>query len=536
MKRRPIRQALRLSLCRTLSAAVANAISAGLALPGVALAQSLPATVSPPEVKAVEGLGAGWPGPMPTGDRLPPLPPELLGALTMEQATAWAVDRNPVVRSAYQSLVATQNSLGAAYASWWPTLNLSLNGGPYASKTFYNYPFSASAGFPISGSGLSSERVFEASYFQAIGQIDTTWNLIDPTRSATIWQSKYLVRQAADTYVITRRDQRLKTQSAYIDLQRALAAVQTGRQIVENDELLYRLAQTRVQMGVASRLEVFKQQTVLLADRQALLAAEQQVETARANLAELLATPSPEALTPATPFAPLGAWGHSLDDSITASVAYRKVLEQQLLAVKTNEAQAQIYLATYRPTLQLITSLYWTKGVGYLNQGPPFVPNARSDEWNGSALLQLTFTGFDGGQARMNAAAARRQAAAAAETYSATLLKVRSEVQSLVAQARSGRSIVLAGAERVKAANGALRLQTLRFNAGYGTITDVVQAQQEISQAVSSYIQNLATYNDTLVQLSRSSGLPVQPDPDLLQAVGDPLQTLRLPTRMAQMR
>ncbi len=540
MKRRSICQAHGPSMLLSLSVHLTHfalVASVGpMALPPPARAQSLPASVSPPEVKAVEGLGAGWPGPMPTDDRLPALPPELLGALTMEQAAAWAVDRNPVVRSAYQSLVATQNSLGAAYATWWPTLNLSLNGGPYASKTFYNYPFSASAGFPITGSGLGSERVFEASYFQAIGQVDATWNLIDPTRSATIWQNKYLVRQAADTYVITRRDQRLKTQSAFIDLQRAVAAVKTGREIVENDELLYRLAQTRVQMGVASKLEVFKQQTVLLADRQALLAAEQQVETARANLAQLLATPSPDALSPASPLTPLGIWGHALDDTITASLAYRKVLEQQLLAIQTNEAQARIYLATYRPTLQLITSLYWTKGVGYLTQGPPFVPDARSDAWNGSALLQLTFTGFDGGQARMNAAAARRQAAAAAETYSATVLQVRSDVQSLVAQARAGRSIVMAGADRVKAANGALRLQTLRFNAGYGTITDVVQAQQEISQAVSSYIQNLATYNDTLVQLSRSSGLPVQPDPALLEAVGNPLQTLRLPTRMAQMR
>lgn len=540
MKRRSICQAHGPSMLLSLSVHLTHfalVASVGpMALPRPARAQSLPASVSPPEVKAVEGLGAGWPGPMPTDDRLPALPPELLGALTMEQAAAWAVDRNPVVRSAYQSLVATQNSLGAAYATWWPTLNLSLNGGPYASKTFYNYPFSASAGFPITGSGLGSERVFEASYFQAIGQVDATWNLIDPTRSATIWQNKYLVRQAADTYVITRRDQRLKTQSAFIDLQRAVAAVKTGREIVENDELLYRLAQTRVQMGVASKLEVFKQQTVLLADRQALLAAEQQVETARANLAQLLATPSPDALSPASPLTPLGVWGHALDDTITASLAYRKVLEQQLLAIQTNEAQARIYLATYRPTLQLITSLYWTKGVGYLTQGPPFVPDARSDAWNGSALLQLTFTGFDGGQARMNAAAARRQAAAAAETYSATVLQVRSDVQSLVAQARAGRSIVMAGADRVKAANGALRLQTLRFNAGYGTITDVVQAQQEISQAVSSYIQSLATYNDTLVQLSRSSGLPVQPDPALLEAVGNPLQTLRLPTRMAQMR
>ncbi len=503
-----------------------------------AQSEKLPAgNGAPPRVEAVERLGAGWPGPLPATDPLPELPTDQLGSLSMTQAVAWATERNPVVRASYQSLVATQNSLGATYASWWPTLNLSLNGGLYGSRTYYNYPNGNFGGISFPGEGvLASTRAFQASYFESIGQVDITWNLMDPTRSATLWQNKYLVRQAADAYIIARRDNRLQTESAYIDLQRAIAAVQTGTQIVANDELLYRLAQTRVRLGVASKLELFKQQTVLLTDRESLEAAKQQVETARATLAALLSTTQAPALNPAEALAPLGSWPHAFDDTLTASLAYRKVVEQQLLAVQTNEAQAQIYLATYRPTLQLVTSLYWTKGVGYLSEGPPYVPNARSDAWNGSTLLQLSFTGFDGGQARMNAAASRRQAAAALETYRSTVQQVRRDVQSLIAQASSGRTIVMLASNRVKAASGALRLQTQRFNAGYGTVTDVVQAQQDLSQAVGNYIQNLADYNDTLVQLSRSSGLQYQPDPEMIREVGDPLASLRLPAQFGQMR
>jgi outer membrane protein TolC len=206
-------------------------------------------------------------------------------------------------------------------------------------------------------------------------------------------------------------------------------------------------------------------------------------------------------------------------------MAYRKVIEQQLTAVKINEAQAQIELAVYRPTIALVNSLYWTKGVGYTALGPPWVQNARTDFWNGATALQITFTGFDGGQARMNAAASLRKARAA-----------EAQVQSAVnAQSQLGREAVLLASARVRSATEALRLQTLRFNAGYGTITDVVQAQQDLTQAVGVYIDQLADYNIALVSLARASGLSYQDDPQLIQQVGNPLERLRLPGRLAKL-
>lgn len=499
-------------------------------------AADLGGTVAPPTDLQTQNLGAGWPG-KPPASSLPELPSAQLGQITMEQAVLWANQRNPVVRSAYQNLIATQNSLGASFARWWPQLNVSLNGGLYGQRDYYNYAGAFMGGTTGGDPSISSTaKAFSGSYFQSIGQVDITWNLIDPSRSPAIWQAKYQVRQAADAYVIAWRDNRLQTETSYVDLQAAFAQLEASRPIVENDRLLVRLALSKVSQGVASKLDVAKQKTVLFSDEVTLEKANQNIAIARANLANLLYTSQPELMTPAAPLVPIGSWPHSLEETVRASEAYRKIIEQRLLDVMVNEAQAKIFLATYRPTLQLVNTLYWTKGVGYTSVGPSWVQGARSDSWNGSSLLQLTFTGFDGGQARMNAEASKRKAQAAMETYRATVNDVRRDAQVSFAQAESGRRIVITSANEVNQANEAIRLQALRFSAGYGTVTDVVQAQQNLAQSVISYIQNLAAYNKALLTLSRNTGLDYQADPELVRQVGEPLNLLRLPSVLERFR
>jgi outer membrane protein TolC len=211
------------------------------------------------------------------------------------------------------------------------------------------------------------------------------------------------------------------------------------------------------------------------------------------------------------------------------------VIEQKLTEVKINEAQAKIDLSIYRPTIALVNSLYWTHDFGYTGLTPPEVPGAHSDFFNGSSAIQLTFTGFDGGAARMSAASSMAKARAAADSVQVAVNQVRKEAQSYFAEADWGRKSVVVSSDRVKAATQSLRLQSQRFNAGLGTITDVVQSQQDLTQAVSAYIEVLTAYNQALLNLSRASGLTYRQDLELLKSVGNPLQNLRLPLRVARL-
>jgi outer membrane protein TolC len=481
-----------------------------------------------PSGKDVEGLGAGWPAKQAKAFLdAPPIPVELLENLDMATAVRLANQRNPVVRQNFDDLLATQNSLGAAYATWWPVINVDLNGGLYGETAYYNYQGAVSGvGNPYGGTATA----FNGSYFQSLSQFDITWNLFDPARTPSIWKNKYLVRQAVDSYVIARRDNRLRTQEAFIELQRSMARIQTGRELVSNDRLLLGLAQARVTLGVSSKLEIAKQTTVLKTDEVNLANSLIDSQVAQADLAALLSESRASSLRPSSQLAPLGSWTAGLDETIQAAMEYRKVIEQQLMNVKINQAQAQIDLSVYRPTLALVNSLYWTKGAGYTAVGPPWVANAQSDLWNGSSLLQLTFRGFDGGQARMTAEASMKRAKAAEAATLQAVNQVRRDVQTYYAQVSQGRKAVILASQRANAASSALRLQSLRFSAGYGTITDVVQAQQDLTQAVADYIAQLADYNVALVSLARSSGLTYEPDPQLEKQLGNPLSRLRLPS------
>ncbi len=482
-----------------------------------------------PAGRDVENVGAGWPAnqALPL-NRLAPIPPAQLKQLELRDAVLLSDQRNPVVRQSYEQLVATQNSLGAAYATWWPVVNASINGGMYGQTAYYNYIGALSGvGSPATGP-FANTTAFNSSYFQSLSQFDIAWNLIDPARAPLIWQNKYKVRQAADAYIISRRDNRLRTEQAYVNLQTAVAQIVTSQKLVENDRLLYSLAESRVRLGVSSRLDLYKQQTVLKADQVNLVNAQQSAQVAQADLAELLNEASYSQIWPSTSLAPFGSWSHSLDSTLASAFSYRKVIEQKLMDVKINEAQAKIDLSVYRPTISLVNTLYWTKGVGYTGLGPAYVGDARSDLWDGSALLQITFTGFDGGQARMSAASAMRRAKAAEADSQSAVNQVRREVQTYFSQVSQGKDATVLASQRVTSATQALRLQTLRFKAGYGNITDVVQAQQDLTQAVTLYVQQLSSYNVALVSLARASGLAYSADPAFLKLVGDPLSKISL--------
>jgi outer membrane protein TolC len=521
------------------AALLAGVVSAG---PGVKAAGAVPdpnGPAGPPPTKAVEFLGSGWPQSTPIPQtNLAPLPDARLAKLSLAEAVQLSNQRNPVVRQSYNDLVATENSLGAAYAAWWPVINATLNTGWYGEKAAYNYQGALSGGpqtcYP--GATYCATTNFTSSYFQSLAQFDINWNIYDPLRTATIWKSKYLVRQAADSYVIARRDNTLRTEEAYINLQSALAKVITSQQLVSNDQLLYRLTQTRMKLGVASKLELAKQLTVLNTDQVNLLNAQQAVQVAQAKLAELLSVANANAIGVAAPFVPLGSWEAELEPTLKAAMDYRKVIEQKLTEVQVNKAQAKIDLAVYRPTIALVNSLYWTYDYNYTGLTPPDVPGANSQFFNGSSALQITFTGFDGGAARMNAESALAKARAAEASVQGAVNQVRQEVQSYHAQSIWGRKAVIVASDRVKSATQALRLQSLRFNAGYGTITDVVQAQQDLTQGVQSYIEVLTSYNTALVDLARASGLVYRQDAPLEQAVGNPLERLSLPVGLARMR
>lgn len=526
---------LRLKLIAYLSA-----ISAGVLLCEGLNSGIVRADDERPSAGSIEAITKSWP----VSRQLPQpqpasIPEETLKSLDMPTAVRLAEERNPVILENLQSFKAAQDSLGSDFATWWPVLSFNFNFGNYNQNSYYNYA-GANSGidtsiyseYGASASELPSylfARSYTSSFLQGVQTLDLNWKIYDPARQPQIWKGKYLVKEAGSDYIISRRDYALQTQQAYVRLQKFLASILTSEQLVENDLLLLNLAKSRKKLGVSSELDVAKQLTVLRTDQVNLVNSKSDSMVAQAELAALLNDPKASTIKPSEALSPLGSWQESLDKTIASALDYRQIIVKNLSIAQQNELQAQIDLAIYRPTIELVNSLYWTKNLGFPSSGSPWIiETGRSDLWNSESVIQVTLTGFDGGRARMDASASRKRAKSAQAAAQQSINSVIEEVREYFSESVEGREAVIVASQRVQAASTALKLQSLRFNAGYGTITDVVQSQQDLTQAVESYISQLSNYNLALVNLSRASGLSFAEDSNLIQQVGNPLSELGL--------
>lgn len=512
-----------------------------------------------------------------------PLAVDALNDLSMEKAVRLSIERNPKLKSSYWTFRSTQDLMGAAYAAWWPQLSLKVGSGIYkydsnTSGASTNYseltslfsslssPSSystAAAGTPTSsnvgtsnstdsnkekstsasnsGSTTSSssssggQSSFDASsissafesisgqpngnYFYSTFNLSLTWDVLNATRSLNIWKSKHQALQGADRYAIAYRDNVLNVQNSYVDLLASTAKKNAYEYIVANSQRLVEVTDDKREFGIASGLDVAKQKTNYFSDLSLLEQSKRDIKTNQANLARLMSVNAFEDITLSENLRALGGWSHPLDETIKASESHRKVVQEMLLDVYLQDVDADIEMASYLPTLQLVSQLYGTQTGYWTESYAEFIKNP-------SAVLTFSWKFFDGGQARMRAESYRKLSESAYQTYLETINQVKENARSGYSKVNVGREILLASSDQVKQASTSLRLQSDRYQIGYGTVTDLVQAQTTLAQAVLSYINQLQDYNKALLELARNTGLTINQDPELIDRIGDPLASL----------
>ena len=547
-------------LLRVLRSAASTAVLP-LCLPAqgfTAEAPSLPDPVPVPEA-VLKSLQVEVPEPRLSSDTDPA--PEALRDLSMEMAVDLSVQRNPKLKSSYWTFRSSQDLQGAAYALWWPQLSLKVGSGVYkydstTSGASTNYseltnlfsglssalsastsaPGTSTSGTSTSGtSSTGTQSSFDASsissafdsisgqpngdYFYSTLNLSLTWDFLDATRPLKIWRSKHQTLQSADRYAIAYRDNVLNVQNSYVDLLASNAKKNAYELIVANSKKLVQVSSDKREFGIASGLDVSKQRSNYFSDLRLLEQSRRDIKTVQAQLARLLNVNSPLNITLSEKFEVLGSWSHPLESTVQASETHRKVVQEMLLDVYLQNVDADLEMASYLPTLQLVTQLYGTQTGYWTESYAEFIKNP-------SAVLTFSWKPFDGGQARMRAESYRKLSESAYQSYLETINQVKESARSGYFKVNDGTKILLASSGQVKQAAISLQLQSDRYQIGYGTVTDLVQAQTTLAQAVLSYVTQLQEYNKSLLELARNTGLPIDRDSDLADRIGDPLASL----------
>ncbi|HEY9831718.1 MAG TPA: TolC family protein [Stenomitos sp.] len=413
-------------------------------------------------------------------------------AITLEQALELAQRNNRTIEAAKLTLERNQSALQEALAAEFPTLGVTatFSRDESAAQRLRN---SASANNPFFNPTNIISQTFN-------GALQANYDLFTAgLRPAQIRQAEQQVRFQQLEVERLSEQLRLDVTNAYYAVQEADAQVNIFQDAVRAATQSLRDAQLLEQAGLGTRFDVLQAEVDLASSQQELTRALSEQRVSRRQIAQLLSVPQTADLSAADPIAVAGQWPLSLEQSIVLAYKNRAELEQFLVQRDIGEQQRRIALAAIRPQAGLSAS-YNVLGILSDDQGP-------AGGLSLGATLRWNF--FDGGAAHSRAEQARRNISIAETRFADQRNQVRLEVEQSFFNLNANAQNIETATIALQRAEESLRLARLRFQAGVGTQTDVLNQQTALTRARFNQLSAILEYNRALATLQRAtSNLP----------------------------
>ncbi|MGC1392954.1 MAG: TolC family protein [Coleofasciculaceae cyanobacterium] len=414
--------------------------------------------------------------------------------ITLEQAIELARRNNRDLEAARLTLDRARFALQEANASQFPTAGVVLD-----------FSRNDSASARISNRAITDPTL---SPFLNQSRVSTSFNgalqlsydlYTSGVRPATIRAAEIQVRfQELEVEQIS-EGIRLSVIRAYYNLQEADAQTRISEAAVANAAQILRDTQLQEQAGLGTRFDVLQTQVSLANASQDLTRARSQQRISRRQIVQLLSLAQDADVSAVPTIVEAGTWEPSLEQTIVLALKNRAELEQQLLQRDISEQRRRIALGAVRPQASL-TATYNVLGILDDGAGP-------SQGLALGARLQWNF--FDGGAARARARQATTNIAIAETTFASQRDQIRFDVEQAFSQLNANRENIQTASFALQAAEESLRLARLRFNAGVGTNTDVINQLTELTRAQVNRLRAVLDYNRALADLQRAvSNLP----------------------------
>lgn len=415
--------------------------------------------------------------------------------ITLQQALNLARRNNRQLQVAELTLERSRAALREAQAAEYPTFSINSDltrsqsaSGQIQAAAAANQPLQNPSNLDTPGAALT-------------GTAQLTYNLYTAgERSGRIRAAQEQIRFDQLDVERVAEQLRLDVSTDYYNLQAADELVRINRAAVTNAEASLRDTQALEQAGVGTRFDVLRSQVQLANATQDLTQALGEQLTARRQLAQRLSIAQSVSVSAADPVEIAGLWNLALEESIVLAFQNRAELAQQLAQRNISQQQRRIALSQIRPRVGLVTS-YDVLNVFDDNVG-------LTDGYSVGA--RFTWNLFDGGAARARARQEESNIAIAETNFADTRNQIRFQVEQAYADLQSNLENIQTASVALEQAREALRLARLRFQAGVGTQTDVINAENDLTNAEGNRVTAILDYNRALASLQRaiSTGQP----------------------------
>jgi OMF family outer membrane factor len=393
--------------------------------------------------------------------------------ITLQQAIDLGLRNNRTLQVANLQLQRRRAELREAQAELFPTLSVQGNVTRTQSDTQNNNTLSK---------GFNTDATLNYNVFTSGGR---------PARIRSVEQQ---VRSEELQVEITREQLILDVANDYYNLQEADENVRIRLASVRNAEASLRDTRALERAGLGTRFDVLRAEVQLANEVQLLTRGRATQFQTRRQLAQRLSLPAWVDLAAADPVREAGTWTLPLDETIILALKNRAELVQQLAQRELSEQQRRVALADLGPTVNV--SARYQLAEDFRDVSGPI------DGYSVAAGIQWRL--FDGGQAIARARQAETNKEIAETQFADRNNQIRQQVETAYSDLRANFENIATTRRAVEQAREALRLARLRFQAGVGTQTDVINAENDLTRAEGNAVTAVLNYNRALAALRRA--------------------------------
>lgn len=428
------------------------------------------------------GMGAGGAG---AGESASS-PPDL--RLSLHDAIQASIDNNATVRLLKERIAAAQSAASTSLGAMLPNVSGFLNGrSQTVNLAAFGLPPERLSGLGLSRSVTDPFEVYDAR--ASLVQHLFSLSLIQRWRAA-----KTGIEVATLEAEIAKRDVMATVGLLYMEALRADEAVKARRADIELSQQLLKLAQDRKAAGVATGLDVTREEVQLENTRQRLLVAQNDHESARLNLIRALGIDFDVHLV--------------LTDSLTFVNVVHEKPDVALATAQENRTELKAQANRQRLASLSHSSVESERVPSLALNGDYGWIGLKPDEAYATRTLGLTLSVpiFDGGQREGRISETRSRVRQEAIRMKDVSDQVSLEVRNALLTLESSTQQVGVSHKGLDLAQKELAFARDRFAAGLATNIEVTNAQTSVARARDNVIEALFRFNASRINLARAKG------------------------------
>ncbi len=412
--------------------------------------------------------------------------PEL--RLSLRDAIQAAIDNNVNVRLLKERIAAAQAQADASLGALLPNVSGYVSGrNQTVNLAAFGLPADRLSGLGLTSSVTDPFEVYDAR--ATLVQNVFSLSLIQRWRAA-----KTGVDVAGLEAEVTKRDVMATVGLLYVEALRADEAVKAREADIELSRQLLKLARDRKAAGIATGLDVTREEVHLENNTQRLLVSKNEQESARLNVIRALgiAFEVRLVLTDELKFVPVEP--ERMETALTTARGQRLELRAQ----ETRQQLAALSLSSVAS--ERLPALSLNGDYGWIGLKPQDALATRS--------IGLTFSVpiFDGGQRESRISETRSRVRQETLRMQDVTDQVTLEVRNALLTLESSTQQVAVAEKGMELALKELTFARDRFAAGLGTHIEVTSAQTSVARARDNQIEALFRFNASRINLARAKG------------------------------